>query len=62
MDTTAKPTESAEPTEVGLPAEPFVSYRKPLERAAELALSYIEGLPERHVGVDAAAPRRPARG
>jgi glutamate/tyrosine decarboxylase-like PLP-dependent enzyme len=55
MDTTAKPTQSAEPTEAGLPPEPFGSYRKPLERAAELALSYIEGLPERHVGVDAAA-------
>ena len=55
MDTAAKPTESTEPTLAGLPAEPFASYRKPLERAAELALSYIEGLPERHVGVDAAA-------
>jgi glutamate/tyrosine decarboxylase-like PLP-dependent enzyme len=58
MDTAAEPTQSAETTDSGLPAEPFVSYRKPLERAAELALSYIEGLPERHVGIDAAAAEK----
>ncbi len=58
MDTAAERTESAHPTDVGLPAEPFLSYRKPLERAAELALSYIESLPERRVGVDAAAAEK----
>ncbi|MFI5259906.1 MAG: hypothetical protein ACHQ01_09915, partial [Candidatus Limnocylindrales bacterium] len=38
----------------GLPAEPFAGYRKPLERAAELALKYLESLPERRVGADPA--------
>jgi glutamate/tyrosine decarboxylase-like PLP-dependent enzyme len=38
----------------GLPAEPFATYRKPLERAAELALRYLDGLPERRVGADPA--------
>jgi glutamate/tyrosine decarboxylase-like PLP-dependent enzyme len=36
----------------GLPAEPFDTYRKPLERAAELALQYLEGLPNRRVGAE----------
>jgi glutamate/tyrosine decarboxylase-like PLP-dependent enzyme len=40
--------------DAGLPAAPFSGYRKPLERAAELALQYIEGLPDRHVGADPA--------
>jgi glutamate/tyrosine decarboxylase-like PLP-dependent enzyme len=42
------------PLSAGLPAEPFATYRKPLARAAELALEYIEGLPDRHVGADPA--------
>jgi glutamate/tyrosine decarboxylase-like PLP-dependent enzyme len=40
--------------DAGLPAEPFATYRKPLERAAELALSYLEGIPQRRVGADVA--------
>jgi hypothetical protein len=40
--------------DAGLPAEPFATYRKPLELAAELALSYLEGIPDRRVGADVA--------
>ena len=48
--------------DAGLPAEPFATYRKPLELAAELALSYLEGIPDRRVGADVAlAERRMAR-
>ena len=48
----------AAPTDAGLPAAPFATYRKPLERAAELALRYLEGLPERRVGADLALAER----
>lgn len=44
----------AVPPDAGLPAEPFTGYRKPLERAARLALEYIESLPNRRVGADPA--------
>jgi len=40
--------------DAGLPAEPFAGYRKPLARAAELALEYLESLPDRRVGADPA--------
>ena len=43
-----------EPTGAGLPAEPFATYRAALERAAELAMAYVDGLPERRVGADPA--------
>jgi glutamate/tyrosine decarboxylase-like PLP-dependent enzyme len=36
--------------DAGLPAEPFRQYRRPLERAAGIALAYLEGLPDRPVG------------
>ncbi|MGD0019590.1 MAG: pyridoxal-dependent decarboxylase [Candidatus Limnocylindrales bacterium] len=48
------PAPTAGSTNAGLPAEPFATYRKPLERAAELALRYLEGLPERRVGAEPA--------
>ncbi len=41
-----------------LPPAPYATYRRPLERAAEHALEYLEGLPERHVGADAGAVQR----
>ncbi len=64
MDTTTDPASAVgsvptartpEQVDAGLPAEPFATYRGPLELAAELALRYIEGLPERRVGADLAA-------
>lgn len=46
---------SAESIDSGLAAQPFLQYRRPLERAAQLALAYLESLPDRPVGVDPAA-------
>jgi len=42
----------AESIDDGLPKNPFEGYRRPLERAASLALDYLEGLPDRLVGPD----------
>jgi glutamate/tyrosine decarboxylase-like PLP-dependent enzyme len=44
----------SEAASAGLPDEPFSTYREPLERAAELALAYLESLPDRRVGADPA--------
>jgi glutamate/tyrosine decarboxylase-like PLP-dependent enzyme len=44
-----RPPESVETEPAG---EPFASYRRPLERAAELGLAYLESLPNRPVGAD----------
>lgn len=48
------PADTASRLDAGLPAEPFSTYRKPLGRAAELALSYLESLADRRVGADLA--------
>jgi glutamate/tyrosine decarboxylase-like PLP-dependent enzyme len=45
---------ASEAIDGGLPAEPFLEYRAPLERAAAIALEYLEGLPERRVAGDLA--------
>jgi glutamate/tyrosine decarboxylase-like PLP-dependent enzyme len=50
MEAVTDPNARAGRSDVGLPAEPFATYRKPLQRAAELALQYLEDLPERPVG------------
>ena len=47
-------SEPAPRADTGLPPEPFAGYRKPLERAAELALRYLESVPDRRVGADPA--------
>ena len=44
------PSRAANQAGAGLPSEPFATYRAPLQRAAELALGYLESLPERPVG------------
>ncbi len=46
---------SAGRIDAGLPTRPFEGYRRPLERAAQIALEYLESLPERHVGPDPTA-------
>jgi glutamate/tyrosine decarboxylase-like PLP-dependent enzyme len=46
------PLAKGTPASAGLPDKPFATYRKPLERAAELALHYIESLPDRPVAPD----------
>ena len=55
MDATTDPAvERTSATTLTLPLDPSATYRKPLERAAELAIRYLEGLPERRVGVEPA--------
>ena len=54
MDTKARTAD----LDTGLPPAPFETYRRPLEHAAQVAIDYLESLPNRPVGADPAAGSR----